>query len=332
MVLDVKYRAHPIRQVNNCYTVHRFHLWIAIQGDILVNLYHLRYFLAVARSGGFTPAAREHHVTQPTVSSGVAELERSLGVRLFHRTGRAVTLTMEGRTLIGYAQQIEDLILEAENRVRQPGVQPGVRIQFGAIDAAVIYLLPEILRTYTHDFPQVELSVQVAPSRYLVDDLLTSRSEFAVISLPFDEARLETRTLVDEAMPLVVGAGHRLAGRRSVTPDDVVQERLILFHGDSVSRRIVDERLAEAGASAQAVMEMRSPEAMRKLVQAGVGVSFLPRMTVEESLTSGVLVEVVVEGVELSRQIGLAWRRGRYFGPAIRHLLEAILARHGHPG
>lgn len=294
-----------------------------------MNLYHLRYFLSVARSGGFTPAAREHHVTQPTVSSGVAGLERSLGVRLFHRTGRAVTLTTEGRSLIGYAQQIEDLILEAEDRVRHPGEQPGVRIQFGATDAAVIYLLPGILQEYTRDFPQVELSVQVAPSRYLVDDLLTSRSEFAVISLPFDETRLVTTTLVDEAMPLVVGSGHRFAGRPSVTPGDVVQERLILFHGDSVSRRIVDERLAEAGASAQAVMEMRSPEAMRKLVQAGVGISFLPRMTVEESLASGVLVEVAVEGVELSRQIGLAWRRGRYFSPAIRHLMEAILARHG---
>mgnify|MGYP001042881646 FL=1 len=66
---------------------------------------------------------------------------------------------------------------------------------------------------------------------------------------------------------------------------------------------------------------------MRKLVEAGVGVSFLPRMTVAESLESGLLAEVAVTGVRFSREIGVAWRRGRYFGPAIRHLLDAIFQR-----
>ena len=68
-----------------------------------MNLHHLRAFLAVARTGGFTQAARELHLTQPTVSSSVAELERGMGVRLFNRGSRRAELTIEGRTLMGYA-------------------------------------------------------------------------------------------------------------------------------------------------------------------------------------------------------------------------------------
>ena len=294
-----------------------------------MNLHHLRYVLAVARTGGFTQAARELHVTQPTVSSGIAELERHLGVKLFNRDSRHVIPTMEGRTLMTYAMQVEDLLEAAEDRLARREVRPGEGFQFGATDAAVIYLLPEILKTYMRDYPEVELLTQVAPSRYLVEDLLLNRSEFALISLPFHHPKIETVSIARDAMPLVVGTGHRFAGRASVRPEEVVEEVLILFHADSISRKIVDERFAEMGVSPRVVMEMRSPEAMRKLVEAGVGISFLPGMTVEESLLRGVVQVVEVNEMEFSREIGVAWRQGRYFGPAIRPLLEAIFSRYG---
>ena len=289
-----------------------------------MNLYHLRYFLSVAQTGSFSQAAREMHVTQPTVSSGIAELEKTMGVRLFNRGGRRVALTMEGRTLVNYAMQIQDLVEEVEDHLQRRDVLPGEGFQFGAIDAAVTYLLPDILKDYRRVYPDVSLSAQVAPSRYLVDDLLMNRSEFAVISLPYDHPRVETVSIYRDSMPLVVGASHPFAARESATLQEVVQEPLILFHTDSISRKIVDERFAEAGVSPGVVMEMRSPEAMRKLVEVGVGISFLPMLTVQESLSAGALKVVDVEGVAFSREVGVAWRRGRYFSAAIRYLIEAI--------
>ena len=297
-----------------------------------MNLHHLRYFLAVARSGGFTQAARILNVTQPTVSSGIAELERRLEVKLFHRSSRQVVLTMEGRTLMPYALQVEDLLVEVEGRLSRRGTRPGEGFQFGSIDAAVIYLLPEILKAYMAEFPELELSIQVAPSRYLVEDLLMSRSEFALISQPFHHSRIETIGIFQDAMPLVVGGEHRFAGRSTVSLEEVAREGLILFYADSVSRKIVDKRFAEAGLNPRVVMEMRSPEAMRKLVEAGLGISFLPHATVAESLDKGALLAVGVDGVSFAREIGVAWRRGRYFGPVVRHLLEAIFSAYGKVG
>ena len=293
-----------------------------------MNLQHLRYFLAVARSGRFTAAARQQHVTQPTVSSAIAELEQKLGVRLFHR-GRQVELTLEGRTLVDYAVQIEDLLDEALERVTGGLPQPGDSFRFGAIDAAVIYLLPEVLRDFVAHHPDVELAIEVGPtSRDLVEHVLANRAEFAVISLPYEHPRLRTLAVMRDEMPLVVGPSHPLAGRRRVRTPDIAAEPFILFQPDSVSRRIVDEHFTEVGITPRVVMEMRSPEAMRKLVEAGVGVSFLPRIAVAESLTAGTLKEVRVTGLSLHRQIGLAWRQGRYFGPAVRALVEAFLSQY----
>ena len=293
-----------------------------------MNLQHLRYFLAIVRAGGFTRAARDLHVTQPTVSSGIAELERLLGTRLFNRAGRRVDLTLEGRALLTYALQIEDLVDEAVERVRKGNVLTEQGFRFGAIDAAVIYLLPDILQSYRDAHPHVELSTQVASSRYLVEDLLMNRSEFAVITLPFEHPRIATLSLVRDEMPLVAGAGHRLAGRAAAAAE-IAAEPLILFHSESVSRRIVDERFAELGITPRVAMEMRSPEAMRKLVESGMGISFLPRMTVAESLAAGTVCVVPAPELRFEREIGLAWRKGRYFGPAIRSLLDAVADRFG---
>ena len=130
-----------------------------------MNLNHLRYFLTVASTGSFSRAAGREGVTQPTVSSGIMALERALGVKLFNRGSRQVTLTTEGRELVNYAMQIQDLLEEAEDRLKSGECLSGERVQFGATDAAVTYLLPGILEGYTRKYPGVELSVQVAPSR-----------------------------------------------------------------------------------------------------------------------------------------------------------------------
>jgi LysR family transcriptional activator of glutamate synthase operon len=156
-----------------------------------------------------------------------------------------------------------------------------------------------------------------------------NRSEFAVLTLPYEHPRLDTLSLCNDRLILCTGASHAFSKKRNVTMEQVVKEPLILFHSDSVSRRLVDEKFAEAGLTPRVVMAMRSPEAMRKLVEAGVGISFLPFITVQDALESGELREVRVRGLSFSREIGLAWKRGRYFGPAIQGLLMAIVEKFG---
>jgi DNA-binding transcriptional LysR family regulator len=314
--------------IDRPYSGNMKHLQLQSLVFTLMNLQHLRYLLAVAQAGSFTRAAAQMYVTQPTISSGIAQLETELGVKLFNRAGRP-ELTLEGRTLVNYARQIQDLAEEAGDRLSKREALSGQGFQFGAIDTAVIYLLPEILRAYLSKHPDVELSVQVAPSRDLAEDLLANRSEFALITMPIENPRLTTISLFRDKLILVAGSSHAFTKKKIVTLEQIAHERLILFDENSVSRRIVDEKFAEAGVSPRVVMTMRSPEAMRKLAEAGVGISFLPFLTVESALKSGELKEIHVKGLHLSREIGLAWKNGRYFGPAIHGLISAIVSEFG---
>jgi len=290
-----------------------------------LNFHHLRYFLAVARSGGFTSAAQNLSVTQPTVSNAISELERSLRTKLFNRHSRHVELTIEGKVMMNYALQIEDTLVELEERLRNHDLG-SEGFSFGAIDAAVIYMLPDLLKSFMDDNPMMQLRVQVGPSRQLVDDLLLNKSEFALISLPFGHDKIETLSLYNDSMPLIVGRNHIFAKRGRVQMVDVIAEPLLLFSSGSVSRQIVDEKISELGLNPTKVMEMGSPEAMRKLVEAGLAVSFLPLMTVNESVALGDLCVVEVDGVKFRREIGLAWRRNRYFGPLIRQFINRIVS------
>src|SRR6185503_12027788 len=191
-----------------------------------MNLQHLRYLLAVSRLGSFTGAASAMNVTQPAISGGIAELESELGVKLFHRQGRKVELTSEGRSLMNYAVRIQDLVEEAGHRLTRRKAAMGETFQFGSIDAGAIYLLPDILRDYLAANPEVQLSVQVAASRYLAEDLLANRSEFAVLTLPFVHPRLETLSLCNDRLILCAGASHPFSRKRNVTMEQVVKEPL----------------------------------------------------------------------------------------------------------
>src|SRR5688572_21931659 len=173
-----------------------------------MNLQHPRCLMAVSRLGSFTRAASAMNVTQPAISSGIAELESALGVKLFHRHGRKVELTLEGRSLMNYAIRIQDLVDEAGHRLTNRSAASGETLHFGSIDAGAIYLLPDILQAYLASNPEVQLSVQVAPSRYLAEDLLMNRSEFAVLTLPYEHSRLETLALCSDRLILCVGSSH----------------------------------------------------------------------------------------------------------------------------
>ena len=125
-----------------------------------------------------------------------------------------MALTTEGRLLLSYAVQVEDLLEEASERLQRSDLEPGGGFQFGAVDAAVIYLLPDILKEYMRCYPGVALKTQVAPSRYLIDDLLMQRSEFALIHLPYTHPKIDAVPIYRDDMPLVVGPSASLCSVR----------------------------------------------------------------------------------------------------------------------
>jgi DNA-binding transcriptional LysR family regulator len=287
----------------------------------------LRYFLATVRLGSVGAAAAEHFVTQPAVSLQIRKLEGELGQRLFSKQGRRLVPSEAGRAL---AARAEDVIrslesLEAElHGLKQ--LEHG-HLRVGNTDAASVYVLPDVYRAFHRRYPGVRLEITVADTRRLLDALAAGRIELATATLPVDAAGLVVRPIYREDLLPVVHPRHPLALRRGVTLRDLSREGLITYPAGAVTRRMIDAVFQSQGEVPRARMEISSPEAMKRLTQAGLGVSILPRPVVSGEIGRRLLKVVALSRARFEREIGLVYRETDALSPAARVFLGMVERR-----
>lgn len=286
----------------------------------------LRYFISVVRFGGVGAAAEAHFVTQPAVSAQLKKLEEEVGEPLFERRGRRMILTPAGDHLVRSAESVLNQMdaLEA-SLARFKGLETGT-LRMGNIDAASIYVLPEIYRAFHSQYPGIQIEIVVGDTRALIDALNRGEIELATTTLPTDENKLSTRPFYRERLVAVASAGHPLATRKRVTLGDLVEHGLIVYPARSTTRRLIDAVFAKHGVPTHATMEISSPEAIRRLTQAGLGVSILPDAVVKAGIDRGLLVALPVPGARFERHIGMVYRARAGLSPAARTFLEMVEA------
>lgn len=275
-----------------------------------MDLDQIRCFLSLAELGSFSAAARRHFITQPAVSQRLKALEGRLGARLVERSGRRITLTEAGRL---FHRRCEEALASLERGAGEVGELAGLRrgrLSIGAIDAAGIHLLPRPLKTFHRRWPGVEIDVQIAPSGALLDLLEAGRLDLAIVVLPVSRRGLAAEPLEDE--DLVMALPPRSPARRVAT----VLRRLplIAYPRGSVTRGLIDRALTERGLVPRITMELGYPEAIRGLVEAGLGAAVLP----ERVAAAGRAPLARASGFRIRRRLGLVRRAGEEPGGAAR--------------
>jgi DNA-binding transcriptional LysR family regulator len=288
----------------------------------------LRYFRAVAEAGSFRAGARRAGVSQPAVSQAVALLEEEIGAQLFERVSRRALLTREGSLLLEHARR---LIAEFDDLpallARSRGVVCG-RLEIGTTDAASIHVLPKVYRTFRRRYPQVELSVRVEGTASLLRELEARSIELALLNLKvgstetrLPEGGFEGRPLFREDLLFVVSARDSLASKRRVSLSDLADTPFLTFKSDSITRRAVETLFREHGATLRVAMEISSPEAIKKLVEVGLGASVLPSRSVQAEVQAGRLAILSVPEAKLARILGVAQDARRAASPAVQAFL-----------
>ena len=291
----------------------------------------LRYFLSTVRLGSVGGAAAEHFITQPAVSLQLRKLEEALGQKLFTRRGRRLVPTEAGLALCARAEDVIRSVeaLEAELQgLRQ--LERGT-LRVGNTDAASVYVLPEVYRSFHRRHPGVRIEITVGDTRHLLESLSARRIELATATLPVDGANLVVRPIYREELVPVAHPRHPLAARRGVTLRDLAGEGLIAYPAGSVTRRMIDAIVEAKGQTIRARMEISSPEAMKRLAQAGLGVSILPRPVVAGEIRRKTLKVIPLAGVHFEREIGMVYRATESLSPAARAFLDMVERRFG-PG
>jgi DNA-binding transcriptional LysR family regulator len=291
----------------------------------------LRFFLSTIRLGSVKDAAREHFVTQPAVSIQLKQLEQQLGARLYERQGRRIVATQAGAAL---ASEIEDILQRVD---RLPAVATGFvtlergELRLGTIDAASVYVLPGLFRSFRSKYPGVDIRVEVADSDSLLAALESNAIELAIVTLPLHGHDFEVVPFFEDTMVLVAHAKHTLVakglrGKRAL--EAVADSGLITYPAQSTTRRQIERVFIENGIDFRPAMEMSSPEAIKRLAESGLGAAILPNKVVSLEVRRGTLKAVPTGRIGFSRTLGIVYRNEESLSQPAKVFLTMLLDKH----
>ena len=274
-----------------------------------MDLVELRIFKAVAEQGGITKAAAALHRVQSNVTTRVQQLERRLGAKLFHRQGRKLVLSAEGKVLLAYADRLLRLSSEAQAALK--GHAPHGLFRLGALESTAATRLPPVLARYHRGYPAVRLELVTGTSGALVDRVLREEIEAAFVAEPFAAKNLETQHAFSEELVLITPKGHPPVG----TPRDIGQRIILGFTTGCSYRRRLESWLGRSSVVAERVMEYGSYHAIVACVAAGSGIAVVPKSVLRLARAeSQVGVHPLPAQVARARTM-LVWRRGHQSVP-----------------
>jgi LysR family hydrogen peroxide-inducible transcriptional activator len=295
---------------------------------MLPTLRQLQYLKLLVEQGSFGRAAEAAHVTQPTLSAGIQELERTLGAPVVERARSGVILTPVGEEALRRARTIlteaEELV-EAAKSASQPLTG---RFRLGVIPTVAPFLLPKALPLLRERFPKLRLFLREDLTHRLIASLRAGQLDAALIALPYDLTGLQYAHVADDELMAAVPANDRLAAEERVSPEDMEKEGLILLEDGHCLR---EHALAACGlrppkaAAGEEVFAATSLPTLVQMVGSGLGVTFLPSMAVAAGLADAAPVTVrPIKAEHPSREIVVAWRAGSSRAAEGRLLAETL--------
>ena len=278
-----------------------------------MELTELRIFKAVADHGGITRAAAALNRVQSNVTTRVKQLEERLGARLFHRQGRRLVLSSEGRLLLDYAERL--LRLSAEAQAALKGHAPQGVLKIGALESTAATRLPPVLARYHRDYPAVRLELVTATTGALVDKVRREELEAAFVAEPFAAGSLQTQHVFTEELVLVTARYHP----RVAAPGDLASRTVLAFPTGCSYRRRLELWLGRSHLAAERVMEYGSYHAIVACAAAGAGIAVVPKSVLRATgMEAQVALHPLPPKIAQAKTM-LVWRRGHQSVP-----LEAL--------
>lgn len=275
-------------------------------------------FLAVAEHESFSLAAEKLHLTQPAISKRVAQLEANLGVTLFDRVGRRVTLTEAGRALRPVAERILRDVREARQVIANLSTEISGPLSVVTSHHIGLRRLPPILKDFTRRHPAVRLDLAFMDSEQACQAVEHGEFELGIVTLPLRPTQsLAITPLWDDPLVITVAPDHPLARLEGITLDDLGQYPAILPAVGTYTRTIIEATILQHHGALDVILETNYLETLRTMVAIGLGWSALPRKMVGDDV-----VEVSVEGPEIRRTLGVV----RHAGRTVSHASKALMA------
>lgn len=275
----------------------------------MLNLDKLNVFLYAAENLNFSHTAQQLHVSQPTVSKYISELEHEFNVTLFDRKGGGLQLTNAGKTLVPWTRHLLHQSIELEEMMLSLQGEVIGHLKIACSTTAGKYILPRLAARFRRHHPGVRIAILTCTQEDVALRLLEGEADLGVVSVEVGGARLECQRFFTDHIVLIVPEGHPWAERQAIEPEELLDAPLIMREPTAGTRRALLSALAayDIGLDDLNVfLELGNAEAIVTAVSHNIGVSFVSKLAAAYALAWGAVVEVPVRGIKLQRQLCMA--------------------------
>lgn len=291
-----------------------------------MDLGQIEAFVQVAQHRSFSKAADALFLTQPSVTARIQSLERDLGESLFERNGRGVRLTEMGTAFLPYARRALKALQEGRDAIEGMRNLDIGRLKLGSALTVSTYVLPRILKQYCSLYPGVDVSVQTGRSEQVLQMVLNDDVHCA-LERTVQHPEIVTVPLYEDDLVLAASPQHRFAKIGAAAIEDVGREPLILFDRGSSYNQLIQGVFRQHGIVPHTLMELDTIEATKKMVEEGLGIALLPKVSTEREFAQGSLCPIDISNAKMPRrQISLIFRKNRKQTRAV-HAFFALLSQ-----
>jgi DNA-binding transcriptional LysR family regulator len=278
----------------------------------MIDIQKIETFLCVAENLNISEAAKQIHLSQPTVSHQIKLLEQELGVSLFIRSNTGLRLTEAGRLTLPWARHLLHDINDFKGMVSSLQNEIIGELNIACSSTVGKYILPQLAVRFSQRFPNIKVRILACGPEHITLKLLDGAAHLGVISTEIEDVSFEAQEIFLDKIVLIVPANHRWAKRKTIAPEEIVEEKIIMREENSGTRRVMLTELAKYDISLDdlnILLELGNTEAIVHTVTSGYGVSFVSNLAAACPLAQGKLVEITVEGMTLQRKIYMLRKR-----------------------
>ena len=276
----------------------------------------LRAFCTLARTGSFTQAARELHLSQSAVSHSMKALEREVGCRILDRLGKKAVLTQAGEQLLTHAEKILAEMSQARSELGRLGKWGQSRLRLGASTTACQHILPTVLREFKESFPNCAITIEPGDTPEMIEALRAHKIDLALNLEPAASEQLAFRPMFTDELCFIMSPQHAWARAGKVNREEIPRQHYILYKRKSYTSDMIESYFRGEEIVLFSQLDMGNMEAIKQLVKLGLGISILAPWTARAELEEGSLVALPLGKRKLRRRWGILHWPGRRMGMA----------------
>lgn len=287
-----------------------------------MNFRKLKIFYETALCLNMTKVARDMYISQPSISQSIHELENEVGVKLFDRIGKKLFLTGEGEVFLNYTRRILNLYDEGMKTLNDYAYNSKGRITIGASTTIGIYILPDIIKSFSEKYKDIEISIIIENTTNIKNLILQNKVDFAYVEGEVKSREINIEKIWEDELVFICGNDHKWKNINVIKADDLSGEKLIMREYGSGSREIIENYLKSKEINYDIFLELGNTEAIKKTVEANLGIGCVSEKCIEEKLRYGDLNCFRLEGRKIKRELLLINHKDKFISNNMKEFIE----------